>query len=122
MDGIAKSNADLREQIATMGLTNQQIRQRTIELNRATIAEKEQQLARLQTGYTNTREQAALEEEIRLLKERNGLLSDQGVKEQYVAAQQEMAGMWQSIDSTAHDVFVNIFGTALAPSSGSVRR
>lgn len=109
VDGIAKSNADLREQIATMGLTNQQIRQRTIELNRATIAEKEQQLARLQTGYTNTREQAALEEEIRLLKERNGLLSDQGVKEQYVAAQQEMAGMWQSIDSTAHDVFVNIF-------------
>ena len=109
VDGIAKSNADLREQIATMGLTNQQIRARTIELNRATIAEKERQLARLQTGYTNTREQAALEEEIRLLKERNGLLSDQGVKEQYVAAQQEMAGMWQSIDSTAHDVFVNIF-------------
>ena len=109
VDGIAKSNADLREQIATMGLTNQQIRQRTIELNRATIAEKEQQLARLQSGFTNTREQAALEEEIRLLKERNGLLSDQGVKEQYVAAQQEMAGMWQSIDSTAHDVFVNIF-------------
>ncbi len=109
VDGIAKSNADLREQIATMGLTNQQIRQRTIELNRATIAEKEQQLARLQSGFTTTREQAALEEEIRLLKERNGLLSDQGVKEQYVAAQQEMAGMWQSIDSTAHDVFVNIF-------------
>ncbi len=109
VDGIAKSNADLREQIATMGLTNQQIRARTIELNRATIAEKEQQLARLQSGFTNTREQAALEEEIRLLKERNGLLSDQGVKEQYVAAQQEMAGMWQSIDSTAHDVFVNIF-------------
>lgn len=109
VDGIAKSNADLREQIATMGLTNQQIRQRTIELNRATIAEKEQQLARLQTGYTNTREQAALEEEIRLLKERNGLLSDQGVKEQYVAAQQEMTDTWTSIDRTAHDVFVNIF-------------
>ena len=109
VDGIAKSNADLREQIATMGLTNQQIRARTIELNRATIAEKEQQLARLQTGYTNTREQAALEEEIRLLKERNGLLSDQGVKEQYVAAQQEMTDTWTSIDRTAHDVFVNIF-------------
>lgn len=109
VDGIAKSNADLREQIATMGLTNQQIRARTIELNRATIAEKEQQLARLQSGYTNTREQAALEEEIRLLKERNGLLSDQGVKEQYVAAQQEMTDTWTSIDRTAHDVFVNIF-------------
>jgi len=109
VDGIAKSNADLREQIATMGLTNQQIRQRTIELNRATIAEKEQQLARLQTGYTNTREQAALEEEIRLLKERNGLLSDQGVKEQYVAAQQEITDTWVSIDRTAHDTFVNIF-------------
>ncbi|HOV20251.1 MAG TPA: hypothetical protein PLK10_12520, partial [Ottowia sp.] len=86
----------------------QQIRARTIELNRATIAEKEQQLARLQTGYTNTREQAALEEEIRLLKERNGLLSDQGIKEQYVAAQQEMLDMWQSVDRTAHDVFVNM--------------
>lgn len=109
VDGIAKSNADLREQIATMGLTNQQIRARTIELNRATIAEKEQQLARLQTGYTNTREQAALEEEIRLLKERNGLLSDQGVKEQYVAAQQEITDTWVSIDRTAHDTFVNIF-------------
>ena len=65
---------------------------------------KEQQLARLQTGYTNTREQAALEEEIRLLKERNGLLSDQGVKEQYVAAQQEITDTWVSIDRTAHDV------------------
>ena len=109
VDGIAKSNADLHEQIATTGLTNQQIRQRTIELNRATIAEKEQQLARLQSGYTNTREQAALEEEIRLLKERNGLLSDQGVKEQYVAAQQEITDTWVSIDRTAHDTFVNIF-------------
>ena len=109
VDGIAKSNADLREQIATMGLTNQQIRARTIELNRATIAEKEQQLARLQSGYTNTREQAALEEEIRLLKERNGLLSDQGIKEQYVAAQQEITDTWVSIDRTAHDTFVNIF-------------
>lgn len=109
VDGIAKSNADLREQIATMGLTNQQIRQRTIELNRATIAEKEQQLARLQSGFTNTREQAALEEEIRLLKERNGLLSDQGVKEQYVAAKQEITDTWVSIDRTAHDTFVNIF-------------
>ena len=109
VDGIAKSNADLREQIATMGLTNQQIRARTIELNSATIAEKEQQLARLQSGFTNTREQAALEEEIRLLKERNGLLSDQGVKEQYVAAQQEITDTWVSIDRTAHDTFVNIF-------------
>lgn len=109
VDGIAKSNADLREQIATMGLTNQQIRARTIELNRATIAEKEQQLARLQSGFTTTREQAALEEEIRLLKERNGLLSDQGIKEQYVAAQQEITDTWVSIDRTAHDTFVNIF-------------
>lgn len=106
---IESGNTSLREQIATMGLTNQQIRARTIELNRATIAEKEQQLARLQSGFTTTREQAALEEEIRLLKERNGLLSDQGVKEQYVAAQQEMTDTWTSIDRTAHDVFVNIF-------------
>ena len=108
IDDIAKSNTDLREQIAVMGLTNEQIRKRTIELNRATIAEKEQQLARLQSGYTNTREQAALEESIRALKERNELLSDQGAKEAQIAAQQEMLDMWQSVDRTAHDVFVNM--------------
>ena len=109
VDALGKDNERLREEIETMGMSAAQIAARTIEINNATIAEKENQLARLQNDNISTREMAALEEEIKLLKERNGLIGRKAEKEQMLEAQRAQLDMWKSIDQTAHDVFVNIF-------------
>lgn len=109
VDDLLDENKRMREEVDTMGLSAQQITKRAIALNDATIAEKQQQLARLQSNLISTREQAALEEEIRLLQERNGILSDKSARQGVLDAQKEQIDMWKSIDQTAHDVFVNIF-------------
>ncbi|MBP8275664.1 MAG: phage tail length tape measure family protein, partial [Propionivibrio sp.] len=109
VDAIGKDNERMREEIETLGMSAAQIAARTIEVNNATIAEKENQLARLQNDNISTREMAALEEEIKLLKERNGLIGQRSQKNEMLEAQRAQLDMWKSIDQTAHDVFVNIF-------------
>ncbi len=110
VDGIGDENKRLREEIQLIGLTAKQVTQRAIALNNATIAEKENLLARLQSNsHTTTREMAALQEEIRLLRERNELLGQRQYAEEMVQSHQQYLEMWQSIDRTAHDVFVNIW-------------
>ena len=109
VDSIGKENERMREEIETLGLSAAQIAARTIEVNNATIAEKENQLARLKNDNISTREMAALEEEIKLLKERNGLIGQRSQKNEMLEAQRAQLDMWKSIDQTAHDVFVNIF-------------
>ena len=91
VDSLGKENERMREEIETLGMSAAQIAARTIEINNATIAEKENQLARLQNDNISTREMAALEEEIKLLKERNNLLGKRGARTMMVEEAQRYA-------------------------------
>lgn len=110
--GMAEQNQRLIEEVQLIGLTTQAQRAILSARRSSVIAIKEEQLARMQNANIMTREQIALEEEIRLLKERNGLMGDDAAAQDRSAAQQksvsEFKDLWGSIDKTAHDTFVNV--------------
>ena len=81
VDQLAGGNDKLRDEIATLGLSaREQTRYAKAKLDSA-ISIKEEQLARMQGQWLYTREQAALEEEIRLLRERSELLGQKADRE-----------------------------------------
>lgn len=114
---LTDQNKSLREEIELIGLTERQQLGVLQSRNRALILTKQATLAELErqaalTG-TMTREQIALMEEIRLLEERNDLLGQKTDRDESAKLAQETAAAWgntwQSIDNTAHDVWVNIW-------------
>jgi DNA-binding FrmR family transcriptional regulator len=119
---LAAQNQSLSEEIELMGLSEEAqlavIRgrnDRAIATKQATLAELELQSA--VTG-TMTREQIALQQEIELLKERNGLLgkkADVAAATKAVEAQNAAwLDMWNSVDRTAHDVFVDVANNGMS--------
>lgn len=88
--GMADQNRSLEEEIDKLGLSKEQQIQYTIAKNESAIAIKEEQLARIGNGETMTREAIALQEEIRLLRERNSLLRRKGDKEAAIELGDEM--------------------------------
>lgn len=110
---IGLANDKMREELDLLGLTATQQAAYQVAKNETTIALKEEQLARIKGTETMSREQIALEEEIRLLRERNQLTGAKAIKQSQIddtkAAVENFKDIWQSVDRTAHDVFVNIF-------------
>ena len=107
---VLQSNEELEREIELIGLTQAQQADVLRARNEAIILTKEATLAELErrdaiTG-TMSREQIALVQEIDGLKRRNELLGKKQAREEEFTAWQSM---WQSIDQTAHDVFVNVF-------------
>lgn len=107
---VLQSNEELEREIELIGLTQAQQVEVLRARNEAIILTKEATLAELErrdaiTG-TMSREQIALAQEIDGLKRRNELLGKKQAREEEFTAWQSM---WQSIDQTAHDVFVNVF-------------
>lgn len=107
---LADQNKSLELEIQMIGrsateqLRIEQARNRvTIGTKRATLAELELQAA---LSGTMTREQIALAAEIEQLERRNELLDQRHVRQQEADA---WTSFWQSVDSTAHGAFVNVF-------------
>lgn len=116
VDKLAESNANLRDEIELIGLTTAQQNAVIRARSEALLLTKEATLAELQrqsaiTG-TMTREEAALTSEIELLRERNSLLTNKDSREASARAverqERQWLDMWESVDRTAHDVFVSV--------------
>lgn len=90
VDGIAKQNETMRDEIAMLGLSKKEQADYLIAKNDTVIAIKEEQLARMANKEIMSREAIALEEEISRLKERNGLLRTRQGKEAAIEAADEM--------------------------------
>lgn len=122
VESLAAQNQSLSEEIELIGLSEEAqlavIRgrnDRAIATKQATLAELELQAA---TTGTMTRQQIALQQEIDLLKERNELL---GKKADVTAAAKAVEAqsaawldMWNSVDRTAHDVFVEVANNGMS--------
>lgn len=107
---LLQSNEELEREIELIGLTERQQLQVLRARNEAIILTKRATLAELERrdaiSGTMSREQIALATEIEQLERRNQLLEQRQVRQEEFTAWQSM---WQSIDQTAHDVFVNVF-------------
>ena len=107
---LRDQTAALKEEVLMMGMSATE--QRAVAQTRTDIIllTKQQELASIQAADaeagTMSRRAIALEEEIRLMRERGELLTKKVEQE---TAMNNFRSVWQSIDSTAHDVFVNIF-------------
>ncbi|MFN7041661.1 MAG: hypothetical protein ACK4OH_10895 [Acidovorax temperans] len=122
VESLAAQNQSLSEEIELIGLSEEAqlavIRgrnDRVIATKQATLAELELQAA---TTGTMTRQQIALQQEIDKLKERNELL---GKKADVTAAAKAVEAqsaawldMWNSVDRTAHDVFVDVANNGMS--------
>lgn len=108
-DAIAAKNSALDLENQKLGASKEQLRayaQATVD---ATIAKKGEKLAIVEMFDAQGDEAEQLRKQIELLKQRKQIMSAGYAKEDMLAEQQGMLGMWQSIDKTAHDVFVNVF-------------
>ena len=107
---IADQNKALAEEVLVMGMSVEQQRQMAQQRTAIIILTKQQELASLQAADAEhgmmSRRAIALEEELRLLKEREALL-DQKLEQETTI--NRFKDVWSSVDQTAHDVFVNIF-------------
>lgn len=104
-----EKNNTLRLEIEAMGLTKREL----LALNRSRMDE---QIVALQAKHSlltlagaRDDETKVIREQIKALQDRKELLGQQFEKQEMLDAQQQITEMWTSIDSTAHDVFVNIF-------------
>ena len=114
--GLQESNQALADEIELIGLSEREQRailqaraEAVILAKQATLAELERQDAI--TG-TMSRQQIALRAEIELLTERNALEGRKFDRTEAARSTEEMVrgqmDMWQSVDRTAHDVFVDV--------------
>lgn len=111
-DAIAASNAELRNEIAFIGLNDERramlVRTKEIEL----IVDKEAFLVSQQNAGASASTIDALQREIELRKERVRLLGAQDEGKKMAAAMEKQADeaqrFWESVDSTAHDVFISV--------------
>lgn len=110
-EGFAEASQRLREEIELIGLSEEA--QHAINQARlqAQITIKEQHLAELQRandvfGFMS-REQIALEEQIRLLKERLGLMDDKRVRDANAKAQDRLEKEWDRTAQTIGDTLAD---------------
>jgi hypothetical protein len=101
LDSMADANQAIREETELLGLTREQQLAVTQVRQDSVIAIKQEQLARLQNSETMSREQIALEEEIRLLKERQGLTATRGTRNIAVEQAKAAGAEWKK---TADDI------------------
>jgi hypothetical protein len=94
--GMAESNKKLEEENELIGLGEEAQHAITQARGAAVIAIKEEQLARIQNAVFMSREQIALEEEIRLLKERQELMGRKFVSGKAAKAAEEATSAWKS--------------------------
>lgn len=108
VDQMADGNQRLRDEVALIGLSKEQqalYEQAKIDSN---VAIKEEQLARMQNEVLYTREQAALEEEIRLLKERRDLLGERALKESAIEAERAVKQADKSMEQLGQSLADNL--------------
>ena len=110
-ESLESGNKSLREEIELIGLSaDQQLAVNRARLE-AQILVKEQHLAEMQrandaVGFMS-REQIALEEQIRLLKERLGLLDDKKVRDANAKAQERLEKEWDKTAQTIGDTLAD---------------
>ena len=107
--GEADQSKALKLEIEMMALTLKGQAELTRTRSEAIIVTKQMELASIQAADAETgtmsRQQIALAEEIRLMQERNGLLGDKAALQQSI---NNFKTAWESVDRTAHDVFVSV--------------
>lgn len=109
VESLAKQNESLKEEVELLGLSErEQTRYQQAKLA-GVIALKQEQLARLQNEFVHTREQANLEEEIRLLKERNELLEKKALKKLAQETAKEAANSAKEIEKSLTDALLRGF-------------
>ena len=113
LSSMTDQNQKLKEEIEMLGLSEQAQLAITQARLSSAVALKEEQVARLQNSEFLSREQIALEEEIRLLKERQGLLGQKSQRsvavEQAKAADAEWKKTATSIENTLTDSLMRAF-------------
>ena len=102
-------NKATREEIDAMGLTARQLAELEKKRLSATIAAKQEELSLMVLAGARDEEVQAILRQIAALEERKALIGEKSQQQEMLDAQKEQLDMWQSIDKTAHDVFVNIF-------------
>lgn len=102
-------NKATREEIDAMGLTARQLAELEKKRLSATIAAKQEELSLMVLAGARDEEVQAILRQIAALEERKALIGEKSQQQEMLDAQAEQLSMWQSIDKTAHDVFVNIF-------------
>lgn len=107
--GEADQSKALKLEIEMMALTLKGQAELTRTRGEAIIVTKQMELASIKAADAETgtmsRQQIALAEEIRLMQERNGLLIDKAALQQSI---NNFKTAWESVDRTAHDVFVSV--------------
>lgn len=109
--GLASQNAQMRDEIELIGLSEAAQVEVLRARNEAIILTKEQELATLalasvETG-TMTRRQIALAEEIRLLRERGGLLGTRQLATEQARAAGDTLATWQRTNQQIGDSFID---------------
>lgn len=102
---MLEGNQSMRDEIALIGKNAEA--QAVIEKARlgATIAMKEEELARIKSTEMTTRESAALEEQIRLLRERQDLVGMKGAAQQVADEAKKTEELAQSVGASFSSAF-----------------
>ncbi|HSV81494.1 MAG TPA: hypothetical protein VLK85_20040 [Ramlibacter sp.] len=112
VDAQVETNEKLREEIALIGLNDQARAAHLIAMEEETIARLELDLVMARNIEQNDTEISRLERELRLRRERIGLLGRRGEAEAAQRAAEDslknQVRMLESVDQTAHDVFVDV--------------
>lgn len=95
LKATAEANQAIRDETELLGLSDSAQLAVTQARELVIITLKEEQLARLENSQIMSREQIALEEEIRLLKERQGLTQKRGTKNIAVDQAKAAAAEWK---------------------------
>lgn len=108
---LAKGNDRMREEIALIGLSEEAQEALNRQRIEAQLLVKEQHLAELQrandlVGF-ESREQAALQDQIQLLRERLALLDDKSVRTANARAAKKMADDWDKTAETIGDTLAD---------------
>lgn len=111
VDQLGDETKRLREEIELIGLNEQQQRTLLRARSEAIILTKEAELAQLQLASTEsgtmTRREIALMEEIRLLKDRNGLLDEKAAREAHARNAQEALSVWERTHQQIGQSFID---------------
>jgi len=106
---LEKENKTMREANQQIGLTDAQLLELNVTRNNATIALNNQAIAQLRLEDAGAAEILILEEQNRLLGERNGLLVDADVATRAAEEIKAQGEIWKSVDDVAKQTFVSIF-------------
>ncbi|WPG35130.1 hypothetical protein [Variovorax sp. EBFNA2] len=105
---LAESNKSLEQEIQLIGKSAEAIAAIEKARNSSNIALKEEQLARMTNGDYMSREAAALEEQIRLLRERGALIDKKGIAEKAAEDAKATEQLASSLGSSFESAFEKI--------------